>query len=141
MAKQTQKAEAILQERFGKDSLLALATAADNIPYVRTVNAFYEAGSFYVLTHALSGKVQQMARNSHVALAGEWFTAHGLAVNMGWFGAQENQAVAAKMRSVFHAWIDNGHSDLADHSTVILRIDLTDAVLFAGGERFALDFT
>ena len=37
-------------------------------------------------------------------------------------------------------WIDNGHNDLSDSNCVILRIRLTDAVLFANGTRYELDF-
>lgn len=40
MEKLSKKAEAILLERFGKDSIIALATAVDNVPYVRSVDAF-----------------------------------------------------------------------------------------------------
>ena len=39
MKKLTKEAETILIERFGKDSILALATTADGMPYVRNVNA------------------------------------------------------------------------------------------------------
>ena len=38
MEKLTKETEAILAERFGKDSIIALATAIDNIPYVRIAN-------------------------------------------------------------------------------------------------------
>ncbi len=36
------KAEAIMQERFGKDQVMLLATVADGQPWVRSVNACYE---------------------------------------------------------------------------------------------------
>ena len=75
MEKLTKEVDAILLERFGKDSIIALATAVDNIPYVRSVDAFYENGVFYVLTHGLSSKMQQIEQNPAVALSGEWFTA------------------------------------------------------------------
>ena len=42
MEKKSKETEAILLERFGRDSIIALATAIDNIPYVRSVDAFYE---------------------------------------------------------------------------------------------------
>ena len=58
MEKLTKEVDAILLERFDKDSIIALATAIDNIPYVRSVDAFYENGAFYVLTHGLSSKVK-----------------------------------------------------------------------------------
>ena len=41
MERLTKETEAILLQRFGKDSIIALATSIDNIPYVRNVDAFY----------------------------------------------------------------------------------------------------
>ena len=130
------EAEAILQQRFGGDSLIALATCVDGVPHVRTVNSYYEDGVFYVLTYALSGKMRQIAVNPTVAISGDWFTAHGMAENLGWFGSEENSAIAAKMRTVFAAWIDNGHNDLTDRNTIILRITLTDGLLLSHGTRY-----
>lgn len=72
MEKLTKEIDSILTERFGKDSIIVLATAADNIPYVRSVDAFYENGAFYILTHGLSGKMKQIKDNPVVALSGEW---------------------------------------------------------------------
>ena len=43
-----------------------------------------------------------------------------------------------KLRQVFASWIDNGHTNLADEHTVILRIRLTEAVLFSHGTRYEL---
>lgn len=70
MEKLTKEAEAVLLERFGKDSIISLATTIDNIPYVRNVDAFYEDGAFYVLTYGLSGKMKQIEVNPMVAIAG-----------------------------------------------------------------------
>ena len=47
MKKFDQKAEKIMIERFGKDTVIALATVENGIPHVRNVNAYYEDGSFY----------------------------------------------------------------------------------------------
>lgn len=57
-----QEAQKIMDERFGHDTLIALATIGDNIPNVRTVNAYYENGVFYVITHALSNKMKQIEK-------------------------------------------------------------------------------
>ena len=51
MEKLSTDAEKIMIERFGKDNIIALATTVDNRPYVRSVNSFYDKGSFYVLTY------------------------------------------------------------------------------------------
>lgn len=141
MQKLTKEIESILSGRFGSDSIVALATSVDNIPYVREVDAFYEDGAFYVLTHGLSGKMKQIERNSTVALSGDWFTAHGTGVNLGYFGKEENAYIAGKMRQVFSAWIDNGHNDFDDTNTCILCIQLTSGVLFSNGTRYEIDFT
>ena len=141
MEKLSRDTEAILTERFGKDSIISLATANDNLPYVRNVDAFYEDGAFYVLTHALSGKMKQIEKNPNVAISGEWFTAQGQGANLGYFGKAENARIAEKMRQVFSAWIDNGHNNFEDTNTCILCITLTSGVLFSNGRCFEIDFT
>ena len=45
-----EQAEKIMIERFGKDTVIALATIEDEVPYVRYVNAYYEDGAFYTIT-------------------------------------------------------------------------------------------
>ena len=141
MEKLTKEVDAILLERFGKDSIIALATAVDYIPYVRSVDAFYENGAFYVLTHGLSSKMKQIEQNPTVALAGEWFTAQGKGVNLGYFGKADNLHIANKMKQVFSAWIDNGHNNFEDTNTCILCIQLTNGILFSNGTRYEIDFT
>ena len=141
MEKLTKEIDAIMLERFGKDSMIALATAIDNVPYVRNVDAFYENGAFYVLTHGLSGKMKQIKENPAVALSGEWFTAQGKGVHLGYFGKADNARIAEKMRDVFSAWIDNGHNDFDDINTCILRIELSSGILFSNGKRYEIDFT
>lgn len=136
MKRFSEEVEELLKERFAKDSIIALATTVKGIPYVRNVDSFYENGAFYVLTYGLSGKMKQIEENPIVALAGEWFTAHGRAINLGYFGKAENENIAKKMREVFSAWIDNGHNDFSDVNTCILRIELTTGVLFADGKRY-----
>ena len=141
MEKLSREAEEILLERFGKDSVIALATTAENIPYVRNVDAFYFDGAFYVLTYALSNKMKQIEANPTVAISGDWFTAHGKGSNLGYFGKKENKMIAEKMRTAFSEWIDNGHNNFDDVNTCILRIDLTEGVLFSHGTRYEIDFT
>ncbi len=134
------EAEQIMKERFGRDSLIALATVDGTIPNVRAVNAYYENGAFYVITYAQSNKMRQIAENPNVGICGDWFTAHGRGSSMGWFCREENKAIAQKLREAFCEWIDNGHNDFADENTCILRIQLTDGVLFSHGTRYDIDF-
>jgi len=140
MTRLSEQAAAIMQERFGHDTLLALATADQQQPFVRTVNAYYEDGAFYVITWALSGKMQQIARNFRVAVCGEWFTAEGVGENLGHVLLRENAAMTARLRSVFASWYGNGHVNEADPNTCLLRIRLTHGVLMANGTRYELCF-
>lgn len=133
--------DTILTERFGKDSLIALATVSDGVPYVRTVNAVYIAGSFYVVTYALSGKMRQIERHSVVAVSGDWFTGHGIGENLGHVLLPQNEEIMAVLRDAFAAWYDNGHTNRSDPNTCLLKIKLTDGVLFSHGTRYDIDFT
>ena len=130
----------ILTQRFGKDSLMALATVSDGLPHVRTVDAVYIGGAFYVVTYSLSGKMQQIAANPAVALSGDWFTAHGVGENLGHVLLPENQEIMEILRAAFAAWYGNGHTNEADPNTCLLKIRLTDGVLFADGVRYEIDF-
>lgn len=132
---------ATMAERFGHDTLLALATMDGNAPAVRTVNAYYEDGCFYAVTWALSGKMQQIGRNPKVAVCGDWFTAQGLAESMGHILLEENAVLVGRLRTVFAEWYDNGHTNEADPNTIILRIRLTHGVLFRQGTKYEIDFT
>lgn len=46
-------------KRFGKDTAIALATVEHGVPCVRNVNSYYEDGSFYIITYALSNKINR----------------------------------------------------------------------------------
>lgn len=141
MEKLNEKAREIMIERFSKDNVMALATTENGVPFVRYVNAYYEDGSFYVITYALSNKMKQLEKEPTAAIAGEWFTAHGTGNNLGYFCKDSNRAIAQKLREAFSTWIDNGHNNFDDENTCILQIQLTDGVLFSHGTRYDIDFT
>lgn len=136
MKKLDSEAEKIMVERFGKDTVIALATTEQDVPYVRNVNAYYENGSFYIITYALSNKMKQIEKNPNVAIAGDWFTAHGKGTNLGYFGKEENRLIARKLKIVFAEWIDNGHNNFNDKNTIILCVELTDGLLLSHGTRY-----
>ncbi|MDO5558340.1 MAG: pyridoxamine 5'-phosphate oxidase family protein [Oscillospiraceae bacterium] len=141
MEKINKHTQDLMSSRFSKDSIIALATSVGGIPYVRNVDAYYENGSFYTITHGLSNKMKQIEKNNIVAVAGEWFTGHGKAVNLGYFGKEENTDIGASLKKAFSIWIDNGHNDFDDVNTCILKIELTDGVLISDGQWFEIDFT
>ena len=131
-----EQAEKIMIERFGKDTVISLSTVENGTPYARYVNAYYEKGAFYIITYALSTKMKHIEKNSTVAIAGDWFTAHGKGVNLGFFGKEENALIAGKLRKAFAEWIDNGHNNFDDKNTIILCVELTDGLLLSHGTRY-----
>lgn len=139
--KNNETTNAIMKERFGKDSLIALATVEEGIPSVRTVNTVYIDGAFYVVTYALSGKIRQISKNPTVAVCGDWFTAHGVGENLGHVLLERNQGIMGKLRTAFAAWYGNGHTNEEDPNTCLLKIRLTDGVLFSHGTRYDIDFS
>mgnify|MGYP000001905726 CR=1 FL=1 len=134
--KLSEDVEKIMAERFGKDTIIALATVENEVPFVRYVNAYYENGAFYIITYALSNKMRHMESNSTVAIAGEWFTAHGKSINLGYFGKEENYRIAEKLKKVFSEWIDNGHNNFDDENTIILCVELTEGLLLSHGTKY-----
>jgi general stress protein 26 len=136
MGKWNQEAEKIMMERFGKDTVIALSTVENGMPHVRYVNAYYENGAFYIITYALSNKMKHIENNPTVAIAGDWFTAHGKGVNLGYWGKEENHFIAEKLKNVFAEWIDNGHNDFDNKNTIILCVELTDGLLLSHGTRY-----
>ena len=105
------------------------------------MNAYYENGAFYIITYGLSNKMKQLEKNPNVGICGDWFTAHGKGVNLGWFCKEENRDIADKLKKAFTEWIDNGYNNFDDKNTIILCIQLTDGILFSHGTRYDIDFT
>jgi hypothetical protein len=129
----------LLEEKFGggKDNAIALATIAcepnaEGKPYpvVRTVDAFYENGVFYVTTHGKSNKMQQIASNAEIAIATnpEMFTAAGIGENLGWVLDPKNAELRTKLRTVFAEWYDLANNE-KDENCCILAIRLTKGIL------------
>jgi len=130
-----------MDERFGHDTLLSVATIDGSRPAVRIVNSYYENGAFYTVTYALSNKMKQIDNNPEVAICGEWFTAHGVGENLGWVRDEKNADMMSKLRTAFAEWYDNGHTNESDPNTCLLRIRLIDGILFHNGTKYEIDFT
>ena len=131
----TSHANEILTRRFGKDSLIALATASGSTPHVRAVNAYYLDEAFYCVTYALSNKMRQIEKNPAVGLCGEWFTGHGKAQSLGHVLLEENRTMMDILRPAFASWYSLGHVNEEDPNTILLKITLTDGVIMVHGER------
>lgn len=47
---------------------------------------------------------------------------------------------AEKMKIKFAEWINNGHNNLSDENTVVLKLKLSSGVLFSHGTRYDIEF-
>lgn len=142
----------IIEERCGnnKDNVISLATIATEpsadgnpMPVVRDVDAYYEDGSFYVMTYGKSNKMRQIAQNKEVAFSVnfEWFSGNGIGENLGWVLDPKNAELRAKLRAVFAAWYDIANNE-KDENCCILAIRLTRGTVIKdhGAVRYNMDF-
>jgi len=129
----------LIEEKFGngKDNVISLATIAleqnpqgKPRPVVRSVDAYYEDCTFYVVTYAKSNKMKQIALNSEVSVAGcfEMFTANGIGENLGWVLDSKNAEIRTKLRTAFAEWYDMANNE-KDENCCILAIHLTKGTL------------
>ena len=129
----------LIDEKFGngKDNAISLATIAREPgadgrvrPVVRTVDAYYEDCTFYVVTHAKSNKMLQIAQNPEVSVAGclEMFTANGIGENLGWVLDPKNAELRVKLRKAFSDWYDLANNE-QDENCCFLAIHLTRGTL------------
>ena len=131
------KIDKILKDRFENDSLISIATVdKTGKPWVRTVDAIYINGAFYTITNATTNKMKHINENPVVAICGEWFTGHGKAESLGYILNEENKDFADKLRKAFASWYDNGHTNESDINTIILKITVTDGIIYKDGKRF-----
>ncbi|WP_099203982.1 pyridoxamine 5'-phosphate oxidase family protein [Scatolibacter rhodanostii] len=133
----------IMSERFNnKDNLIAVATTDGERLYNRMVDAYYENGSFYISTNALSSKMTQIHFDSHVAIcAVDWFSGHGDGRNLGWVLDPKNAEIRSKLHKTFE-WYDDANCE-QDPNCCILEIRLTDGMLIKDHHaiRYQIDFT
>lgn len=131
----------IMTQRFGKDSLIAVATTDGECLYNRMVDAYYDDGAFYISTNALSNKVKQIELKPQVAVcAVDWFSGHGNGRNLGWVLDPQNAEIRAKLREAF-VWYDEVNNE-QDPNCCILEIRLTDGMLIKDHHaiRYQIDF-
>lgn len=133
------EALSVMDELYGKDTAMPLATVNNGKANLRVVNAYYKGRAFYITTHALSNKMREIAANPSVAINHDLFVAHGLGENIGSPLDDKNKELREELRRVFCAFYDK-HVNERDKNTCILKIKLTDALLFARDFKYLINF-
>ncbi|CCV64750.1 hypothetical protein BN85411730 [Alteracholeplasma palmae J233] len=142
----------IITKRCGndRDNIISLATIhseknGKSIPAVRDVDAYYENGSFYIVTYAKSNKMLEIKENPNVAFSVNSRNISGKAVgtNLGWVLDPKNAELRTKLRRVFSKWYDEANNE-ADINFCYLEIKITYAVAVTGHgpttKKYHLDF-
>ncbi len=130
------KVREVLMERFNKDSIVSLATVDENnLPWVRNVDAYFDGEAFYTITYALSKKMKHIMNNNILAISGEWFSGHAKGENLGSIKLEKNKELLEILKEAFKSWYYNGHINEDDENTIILKIVLTDGILYANNHR------
>lgn len=129
-----EEAMKLLEQQAGnKDGLISLSTISleksdddRSRPSARIVDAYYEDGAFYIVTHVSSNKMKEIMINPEVAVCVivENFTARGIGVNLGWVCDEKNTEIITKLRNTFAAWYYNANNE-EDKGTCILKLQLT----------------
>ncbi|MCD4826922.1 MAG: hypothetical protein K8Q99_04010 [Acholeplasmataceae bacterium] len=95
----------ILEERYFKDTILLIATAANNVPSVRSVDSFYYDGSFWIVTDRRCNYVKEIQENKNVMISDGGH-------NRFWCNAEitghpldnTNQSIRVIYQEVFKSW-------------------------------------
>ncbi|MCH5320518.1 MAG: pyridoxamine 5'-phosphate oxidase family protein [Eubacterium sp.] len=134
-----EKAISIIEEIFSKDYQFALATAVDNIPTLRFVDAYFDKGSFYIVTNEKTNKVKHISVNPNVSLCSRMgYTFSGKAYNIGHPLLPENCEIRTKLINAFETWYFKHNNE--NDSICILRIDLENGFVHKNGIGYNVDF-
>lgn len=133
------EAISVMKELYGKDVAMSLATVNGDKANIRILNAYYKENTFYVTTYALSNKMKEIYQNQNVALNHNLFVAHGIGKNIGNPLDEPNRELREELRKVFVAFYDK-HVNEQDKNTCILKISLSDALVFAHDYKYFIDF-
>lgn len=134
-----EEAITVMNELYGRDVAMSLATVNKDKPNIRVINAFFKENAFYITTYSLSNKMKEVIKNPNVALNHNLFVAHGIGENLGNLLKEENRELRDELKQVFCAFYDK-HVYEQDPNTCILKINLTDSLLFAHDYKYLIDF-
>lgn len=136
----------LLDKQLGNDVVIALATYANDEVTVRNTDGYYRDGAVYVLTHAASHKMKQIAVQPNVGFCKNYsrtrhfyeglLEATGIGENI---GSPKGHEMEEELKDVFSSFYDH-HVDEDDPLTCILKITLAKAVVFDGEYKYVVDF-
>ena len=129
----------LMREQLGHDVIIALATSSEAGVSVRNVDGYYKDGAIYVVTYISSHKMNDIAERPDVALCKDLTCAQGIGENIGNPKAESNKELREELKEVFSKFYDR-HVNEDDPGTCILKITLTNAVVFSNDTKYIIDY-
>ncbi|MBU3187445.1 pyridoxamine 5'-phosphate oxidase family protein [Clostridium estertheticum] len=129
----------VMKELYGQDVAMPLATVNGDKANIRVINAYYKENAFYITTYSLSNKMKEITKNPNVALNHNLFVAHGTGNNIGNPLEEQNRELREELKQIFYVFYDK-HVCEEDTNTCILKISLTDSLVFAHDYKYFIDF-
>jgi len=129
----------LMKEQLGHDVIISLATCAEDGVNVRNVDGYYKDGSVYVVTYGSSQKMMDISRKANVAICKDLMCGQGIGENLGSPKAESNRELREELKKVFAAFYDR-HVNEDDPMTCILKITLTNAIVFSKDTKYIIDY-
>lgn len=129
----------VMNELFGKDYQFALATTINDMPSIRFVDAFFDKGSFYIVTYDNTQKIKEINTNKNVSLCNEMYNFSGIAKNIGHPLDKKNHEIRKKLVKVFEPWYFI-HNDESDEKMCYIEIKVTHGFCYKDGIGYKMDF-
>ncbi len=130
----------VMEELFCKDVQFSLATVKDSSPSIRVVDAYYDDGVFWIVTHKNSNKVREIEANPNAALCRGFHSFKGLAFNAGHPLKEENRMIREKLIKVFEAWYFR-HNDESDEGMCYVRFVPARGFFFKDSTGYRVSFS
>jgi len=134
-----EKSLEVLLDLFGKDTQFALATANNNIPTVRFIDALYYDGAFYVTTYGKSKKVIDILENSHVAWTKHLYSFSGNAYNIGHPLDEKNRELRDILVKAFAPWYFEANNEESPYLCIVKMVP-EKGFIFKDGSGYKIDF-
>lgn len=132
------EAIAVMKQLYSKDIPMSLATVRNGRPNSRFVDLYFDGANSYLVTTRTSQKCYEIKENPMVALNYQLFVAHGVAYDIG--GPLQNPDIREILQREFAPWYEK-HVDEQSPDTCIIKIALTDAIVFANDMKYQVDFS
>ncbi len=133
------KAMEVVTDLFSKDTVFALATIGDKFPSVRMIDAYYEEGYFYIITHGGTQKAKDIEANPLVALTKDMHRFAGRAENLGHPFKPENRDIRLKLKEAVKDRLFK-RDDQSDEDLIILKVKVINGFFYQDDIGYDVNF-